>query len=89
MANLNFKFVIQPSKALVNTPHGDWLNLRSLRSKLCLSPFPELDAVRTAIRRGNPLGGEQRQQGIAKRLGLESTLRPRGRPSKSQVQAEK
>ena len=42
----------------------------------------ELDALRTAIRRGSPLGGEHWQQRIAKRLGLESTLRPRGRPSK-------
>ena len=49
----------------------------------------ELNAVRKAIRRGSPLGGEQWQHRIAKRLGLESTLRPRGRPSKSQEQAEK
>ena len=43
---------------------------------------PQLGGVRKAIRRGSPLGGEQWHQRIAKRLGLESTLRPRGRPSK-------
>jgi putative transposase len=42
----------------------------------------ELDAVRTAIRRGRPLGSENWQRRIAKRLNLESTLRPRGRPKK-------
>ncbi|MEX2306629.1 MAG: transposase [Pirellulales bacterium] len=46
----------------------------------------ELDAVRKAIRRGSPLGGEQWKKRIAKRLRLESTLRPRGRPTKSQEQ---
>jgi len=40
----------------------------------------ELQAVRTAVRRGNPLGSEAWQTRIVKRLGLESTLRPRGRP---------
>ena len=47
---------------------------------------PQLGAVRKAIRRGSPLGGEPWQQRIAKRLGLESTLRPLRRPSKSQEQ---
>jgi putative transposase len=42
----------------------------------------ELEAVRTAIRRGRPLGSELWQKRITKRLGLESTLRPRGRPRK-------
>jgi REP-associated tyrosine transposase len=40
----------------------------------------ELNALRTAIRRGSPFGGERWQQRMAKRLNLESTLRPRGRP---------
>ena len=42
----------------------------------------ELEAVRTAVRRGSPLGSERWQQRVAVRLGLESTLRPRGRPRK-------
>ncbi len=42
----------------------------------------ELNAVRTAIRRGSPFGDDPWQRRISKRLGLESTLRPRGRPPK-------
>jgi putative transposase len=40
----------------------------------------ELEAVRRSIRRGSSLGGELWQKRIAKRLGLEFTLRSRGRP---------
>jgi putative transposase len=43
----------------------------------------ELEAVRRAIRRNSPFGSSDWQRSIAKRLGLESTLRPRGRPPKS------
>ena len=50
---------------------------------MCLSPSSRTGAVRTAIRRGSPLGGAQWQHRLAKRIGLESTLRPRGRPSKT------
>jgi putative transposase len=42
----------------------------------------ELDAVRRAIQRGSPLGGDAWQRTAARRLGLQSTLRPRGRPRK-------
>ena len=44
----------------------------------------ELAAVRAAVHRGSPLGGDAWQRRIVKRLGLESTLRPRGRPRKVQ-----
>jgi hypothetical protein len=37
-------------------------------------------AIRRAIRRGSPLGSQARVEATAWRLGLESTLRPRGRP---------
>lgn len=40
----------------------------------------ELDAVRHCIRRGAPFGDKQWIERTARRLGLESTLRPRGRP---------
>ena len=40
----------------------------------------ELDAIRTSIQRGRPLGSPTLQKRTAKRLGLESTFRPRGRP---------
>ena len=40
----------------------------------------ELDAVRLAAHRGHPFGDKRWVDSIAQRLGLESTIRPRGRP---------
>ena len=40
----------------------------------------ELEAVRRSIARGTPLGSPEWQRRTARRLGLESSLRPRGRP---------
>ena len=40
----------------------------------------ELQAIRECIRRGRPLGDDSWQQRTAKRLNMQSTLRPRGRP---------
>ncbi len=40
----------------------------------------ELKAIRSCVRRGTPYGSESWKIETAKRLGLESTLRPRGRP---------
>ena len=42
----------------------------------------ELAAVRTSIQRGRPFGSRTWQVRVAKRLGLESTFRSRGRPRK-------
>ncbi|NLY01342.1 MAG: hypothetical protein GXY83_35065 [Rhodopirellula sp.] len=42
----------------------------------------ELQVIRHAIRRGCPCGSESWQKNTAIRLGLQSTLRPRGRPRK-------
>lgn len=42
----------------------------------------ELAAVRRGVERGRPLGGARWVKGIVERLGLESTLRGRGRPRK-------
>jgi putative transposase len=42
----------------------------------------ELAAMRRSVTRGTPLGGEAWVRRIAAQLGLESTLRPRGRPRK-------
>lgn len=42
----------------------------------------EEDALRRAIERGTPFGSERWTAHTARRLGLESTLRPRGRPRK-------
>jgi putative transposase len=49
------------------------------------APFSrdEEDAVRLSIRRSQPFGDPDWQSRIAKRLGLESTLRPVGRPRKT------
>ncbi len=40
----------------------------------------ELEAMQTCVDRGRPFGTPQWQSRIAKTLGLESTIRPRGRP---------
>jgi putative transposase len=40
----------------------------------------ELEAVRRCAQRGSPLGEETWVESIARRLNLESTLRPKGRP---------
>jgi putative transposase len=42
----------------------------------------ELEALRRALRRSSPFGNPEWQQTIAKRFGLEATLRPRGRARK-------
>jgi putative transposase len=43
----------------------------------------ELEAVRRSVRRERPFGSETWVVRMAKRLGLESTIRPRGRPKAS------
>jgi putative transposase len=42
----------------------------------------EMEAMRRSMERGAPLGSPLWTDRVAKRLGLESTLRPRGRPTK-------
>jgi putative transposase len=42
----------------------------------------ELEAIRRAVRRSSPFGAPKWQERTARRLGLESTLRPQGRPRK-------
>jgi REP-associated tyrosine transposase len=55
----------------------DW----TLRVNMPMTPAEE-EAVQRSIRRGQPYGTERWQKRTASRLGLESTFRPRGRPSK-------
>jgi putative transposase len=43
----------------------------------------ELEAIRRSVQRGQPYGSELWCERIVQRLGLESTLRPRGRPRKT------
>jgi putative transposase len=45
----------------------------------------ELAAVRRSIARGNPFGDESWSDRAVRRLGLESTTRPRGRPKKTTI----
>lgn len=44
----------------------------------------ELTALRTSLARGTPYGDDRWSQRTAQRLGIESSLRPRGRPRKSE-----
>jgi putative transposase len=48
----------------------------------------ELAAVRQSIQKGQPFGEPAWVQRVARRLGLESTLRPRGRPKKNSQLAD-
>jgi putative transposase len=45
----------------------------------------ELEAVRRSVNRGTPFGDEAWVERMARRLGLEATLRPRGRPRKEKA----
>ena len=45
----------------------------------------ELAAVRRSVQRGQPFGDESWQARAVRRLGLESTLRPPGRPKKPRI----
>ena len=45
----------------------------------------ELQAVRRSIQRGSPFGDESWSDRTVSRLGLESTLRPQGRPKKQTI----
>jgi putative transposase len=44
----------------------------------------ELQALQRSIDRGAPFGDERWQRRVANRLGLEASLRPRGRPRKAE-----
>jgi putative transposase len=43
----------------------------------------ELQAIRRCVQRGQPLGDERWTERMVRRLGLETTMRPRGRPRKA------
>lgn len=83
--------------AQVEEPHGD--GGRAMAALLDDGPMPlprnwvarvnepftdaELAALRTSVRRGTPFGSTEWKLKVAKRLGLEYTMRPRGRPRKA------
>jgi putative transposase len=45
----------------------------------------ELEAMRQSVARGRPYGSDGWVQAVVKRLGLQSTMRPRGRPRKHPI----
>jgi putative transposase len=47
----------------------------------------EVDRLRECVRRDRPLGGDAWTRATAERLGLESSLRPPGRPRTERVGA--
>jgi putative transposase len=47
----------------------------------------ELEALRRSVARGRPYGSDRWVQAVVQRLGLQSTIRPRGRPRKQQMDA--
>ena len=48
---------------------------------------PELQAVRHSVVRGTPLGADRWKRHMALDLGLNTTLRPRGRPPKDSIKS--
>ena len=44
----------------------------------------QLARLREAVNRGSPYGSDTWRENAAKKLGLESTIRPRGRPKKAE-----
>jgi putative transposase len=59
------------------TRPSDWLEYVNRPAEAA-----EIDAVRCSARRGAPYGDEAWTRGVAEQLGLQSSLRPRGRPAK-------
>lgn len=60
------------------SPPGDWVQ------RVNEPEIPgELEAIRNCVVRGAPYGSKSWIEKTAKRFGLESTLRPRGRPPRS------
>src|SRR5262249_47468065 len=49
----------------------------------------DLQALRDSVNRGRPFGGEDWPRRAARRLGLEFTFRPRGRPKKAAQDARR
>jgi putative transposase len=77
------RLVAERSKQPVSRPRN-WKELVN-----AALPEVQLEQVREALRRGRPFGEEEWVQRTAKRLGLEFTLRPRGRPRKTTVKGKR
>ncbi len=75
----------QPPRWLVAGPTAPWLAPPRAWIGLVNEPLPPAvhDRVRRCVVRGTPYGSDAWIAAAAARLGLESTLRPRGRPRKA------
>lgn len=62
---------------------ADWLEIVN-----CPQSEVELDALRRCVRRGCPFGNADWAARTAKQLGIESTLRARGRPKKEREEGK-
>ena len=67
-----------PLSAWPVKPPRNWLALVNRAETV-----EEVEALRRSVVRGAPFGGDVWQKRTAARLGLDSTLRPRGRPKKT------
>jgi len=71
-----------PVLAVSPVPHGvDWLRYVNEPQTEA-----EVESLRQCIRRRRPYGDDARMQRTARRMGLEASLRPRGRPPKKAAQ---
>ena len=68
---------VPPRRSPVPLP-SDWREMVARAE-----PAAELETVRRSVARGTPFGGARWVPLTARRLGLESTVKPRGRPRKS------
>jgi putative transposase len=55
----------------------------------CPQTVEELQALRTSVQRGQPYGNEACVRRTVQTLGLETTMRPRGRPPKQQSKSQR
>jgi putative transposase len=60
---------------------GDWLNFVNEPQTAA-----ELEAIRQSVNRGCPFGGDDWQREVVERMGLQATLRSRGRPRNTVAQ---
>ena len=65
---------LHPGPVILPGNWRDWVNEPQTEA--------ELEALRRSVVRGCPYGGERWVREVVERLGLQSTLRPRGRPRK-------
>ncbi|MGA2498132.1 MAG: transposase, partial [Tepidisphaeraceae bacterium] len=60
---------------------GDWLDFVNEPQTAA-----ELEALRQSVNRGCTFGGDDWQRELVERMGLQATLRPRGRPRNTATQ---